>query len=61
MTPPNWLKTILCLLLLLALIGNSLPAGASSQADLIIPPTWDIVSENFESGALTAWSRTLTM
>ncbi len=48
---------MLCLMLLLSLIGSSLPVGASPNADLVIPPTWDIVSENFEGGTLTAWSK----
>lgn len=51
-------QTIVCLLLLLSLIGSALPVDASPHSDLIIPSTWDIVSENFESGALTAWNKT---
>jgi hypothetical protein len=58
MTRTAWLKTALCSMMILSLIGSTLPVSAFPQADLVIPLTWDIVSENFESGTLTPWSKT---
>ena len=53
----TWTKITLSAMLLLSLIGNALPVSASLQRDLVVPPTWDIVSENFESGTLSTWSK----
>src|SRR5512144_1210533 len=58
MTRTAWTKTTWCFMLIFSLIGSALPVSASLSADLVIPATWDIVSENFESGSLTAWSKT---
>ncbi len=44
------------LILCLALIITLLPPLSPVSAAPIIPPTWDIVSENFESNSLSAWS-----
>jgi hypothetical protein len=58
MTRIGWSRIALCVMLIVSLIGSVLPISAAPQADLIIPATWDIVSENFESGTLTPWSKT---
>jgi len=39
----------------LTLLACLLHPAASALADPVIPPVWDIVSEDFESGALDVW------
>lgn len=46
------------ILLCLILIITSAPTHQTAKAQLIIPVTWDIVSDNFENGSLVAWSKT---
>ena len=41
--------------LVLCLMAAMLP-GLSARADPVIPPVWDVVADNFESGSLAAWS-----
>jgi len=43
----------LCLLLFI-LAGSYCPVA---RADLTIPPVWDVVAEDFESGSLDAWKK----
>ncbi|MFQ5611468.1 MAG: right-handed parallel beta-helix repeat-containing protein [Anaerolineae bacterium] len=48
-------RTIQCLLLCLVLAGVVALPSSPARADATVPPVWDIVSENFESGGLDPW------
>ncbi|HOT91644.1 MAG TPA: hypothetical protein PLJ78_04880 [Anaerolineae bacterium] len=45
------------ILLGLLLVVAGAPIRQTAMAQPVIPVTWDIVSENFESGSLAAWSK----
>ena len=47
------MKRVACVLILLAVLIAS-PAFSAPAAP-VIPPTWDVVADNFESGSLAAW------
>lgn len=46
----------LTILLALTLLATLIPSPAA-RADPVIPPTWDIVADDFESGSLDGWSK----
>ncbi|MDY7075399.1 MAG: right-handed parallel beta-helix repeat-containing protein [Chloroflexota bacterium] len=45
----------LCLILVVVVVVT--PSPYIARADPTIPPVWDIVTEDFESGSLDAWTR----
>ncbi len=51
------LRTVLLLALLMPNMAMALDAPAT-PFDQTIPPVWDIVTDNFESGSLAMWTRT---
>jgi hypothetical protein len=42
-------------LILVFVVANLSSFGPAALADPVIPPTWDIVADDFESGGLDAW------
>jgi len=48
--------SVLTVFICLALVASLVSPGPRAWADPVIPPTWDIVTESFESGSLAAWN-----
>jgi hypothetical protein len=51
------IATLANLALCLILAISVLPLQQTAVADLVIPPVWDIVTDDFESGTLNAWRK----